>query len=452
MKKYFILTSVLALTACGGGSGGGASAPVDVTVPSNLQGRVTATESNNLITGMKSEVIVSSNSTTPLSREATVTKNGITFKSYRLSDIKLYAADNAHTDNGYLQIGMNTDTGRIENINMKIGDVGAPVLREGETEIFSGPIFEYVESGSDQAKYRIANTGQTADDLAAIQADLISKGKISAGGHWNMVNEHMDVKTYGRDIDGNGTKLQYADFGHFNPVYSTKYKQVEGLSDADMAKARNGESLGRGSELDKVNDEFDDEMAAEDYQLFAGGYAIKGVALDKSLDVPRNTTYKGMAIGRVYTTVSADHGVNESTRVQKAEANGYSSDHDINKAFTTKQATMIIDANGNQTLYMPFNSHSDDVNSKFYDITVVKKANGDIERPTFSGTPTNAKHALHGAENHMVEAESSFNPGYYGVNTPSEAAGTARFYSEHDLGDGVQREYEIQAAYGMKKQ
>lgn len=451
MKKYLFLTSVFALAACGGG--GGSVTPVSSTVPAELQGRVTATESNSFITGMKSEVIVASNSTTPLSREASVTKNGVTFKSYRLSDIKLYAADDTNTDNGYLQIGMNQETGRIENINMKIGGVGAPVLREGETEVFSGPIFEYVESGSsDQAKYRIANTGQTASDLAAIQADLISQGKITDGGHWNMVNEHMDVKTYGRDIDGNGTGLQYSDFGHFNPVYSTKYKQVEGLSDDQMAQARNGESLGRGAELDKVNDDFDNEMAAEDYQLFAGGYAINGVTLDKSLDAPLNTTYKGMAIGRVYTTVSADDGVNESTRVAVATANGFSSDHDINKAFTTKQATLTIDASGNQTLYMPFNSHSDNVDSKFYDITVVKKANGDIEKPIFSGAPTNDKHALHGAETYMVESESSFNPGYYGVNTPSEAAGTARFYSEQDLGSGVQREYEVQAAYGMKKQ
>ena len=89
MKKYLVLTSVLALTACGGGSGSsGAGADVNtVVVPGDLAGRVTATD-NDVITKMKSEVIVASNSDNPLSRKATVEKDGVTFASYRLEDIR----------------------------------------------------------------------------------------------------------------------------------------------------------------------------------------------------------------------------------------------------------------------------------------------------------------------------------------------------------------------------
>ena len=39
----------------------------------------------------------------------------------------------------------------------------------------------------------------------------------------------MDIKTYGNDIDAEPeteTKLQYSDFGHFNPVYKTKFREI----------------------------------------------------------------------------------------------------------------------------------------------------------------------------------------------------------------------------------
>ena len=451
MKKYLILTSVLALAACGGGSHGGGS----VNAPDTLNARITdaAAASNQAVTKMKSQVIVSNKTSRDLSRSATETVGGVTFTSYDLSDVKLFAADADHTDNGYLKIGMD-DNGRIEKITMNIGEVGAPVQRVGETNRFKGPIFEYVES-SDQAAYRISNTGQTAEDLAALKAELIAQGKIHDGGHWNMVNEEMDVVTLGGDIDGNGTALQYADFGHFNPVYTRKYKNVDELTAEQMAAARNGEDLGRGAELDKVNDNFDAEMAAEDYQLFAGGYAIRGTELKDTLAVPRGAEFKGKAIGRVYTSVSVDKDAfgtsseAEDARITQAEAAGYSTDHDINKAFVTTEATLKIDANGKQTLEMPFYTHSSDPANKFYDVKLVKNGNV-VETPGFDGTPTDPRHNLGNALDHVQEA--SFNPGYYGVNTASEAAGTARLYSEEDLGNHVQREYEVQAAYGMKRQ
>ena len=462
MKKYAILTSVLALAACGGGGHGGGS----VVAPDALNARIsdTAIASNQAITKMKSQVIVSDRTSGDLSRHASTSVGGVTFTSYDLSDVKLYAADAEHTEDGYLQIGMD-ENGRIDRITMNIGEVGAPVGRVGETNRFKGPIFEYVETGGhDQAAYRILNSGQTAADLADLKAQLIAQGKIHDGGHWNMVNEEMDVVTLGGDIDGNGTALQYADFGHFNPVYTSKYKNVDGLTDEQMAAARNGESLGRGGELDKIKStaDFDAEMAAEDYQLFAGGYAIQGTELKDTLDVPRSTEFKGKAIGRVYTSVSVDEGAfannedAEAARIAQAAAarggEGYSTDHDINKAFTTTEATLKIDADGKQTLEMPFYTHSSDPANKFYDVKLVKKADGTYEAPVFTGTSTDTRHNLYNALNEGNVKEESFNPGYYGVNTVSEAAGTARLYSEEDLGDHVQREYEVQAAYGMKRQ
>ena len=52
----------------------------------------------------------------------------------------------------------------------------------------------------------------------------------------------------------------------------------------------------------------------------------------------------------------------------------------------------------------------------------------------------------------LTKTKGDFTPGYYGVNTPVEAAGTARYYTEQELAAGFSREWKVQAAYGMKKQ
>ena len=101
---------------------------------------------------------------------------------------------------------------------------------------------------------------------------------------------------------------------------------------------------------------------------------------------------------------------------------------------------------------MPFNTKA--VGDKYYDVTLVKNANGTMENPQFAGDATQigAQYRLYDALNHVVANQNSVNMGYYGVNNATEAAGTARLYSEQDFGDNVRREYELQAAWGMKKQ
>ena len=437
MKKSLILTSVLALAACGGGGHGGSSATVNGADSYIRSGAFDSAslESNAKVTGLASAVVVAKDgSSSGVARSATESFGGKQYEVFTLDEVKLYAADSAHTDNGYLQLGMDDD-GRIDRVTMIVGGVGDDIARVGETEQFNGPIFEYVPDGGDEAEFRVADTGQ---DMAALNA--LAAERHLTGGHWNRVDEIMDIKTY-----GGSAGLQFSDFGHFNPVYKEKLK---GLTGQDS----NGDWLANNTSTHTA-DQVRNELAEEDYQLFAGGYAIKGTTLKDTLDVPKGTSFSGTAIGRVYTSVSADDGVNNDVRTQKAEDAGYYADHDINKAFRTNAATLTIGNDGKQTLYMPFNSKSADANNKFYDVTLVKNANGTMELPTFTGTPTNDKHAIKDAswQQHMVANESSFNPGYYGVNTASEAAGTARLYIEHDLGGGVQREYEVQAAYGMKK-
>ena len=201
-----------------------------------------------------------------------------------------------------------------------------------------------------------------------------------------------------------------------------------------------------------------------DYQLFAGGYAISGIS-NSGLDPVNNTSYTGKAIGRVYTSIHANDGVdktsyllahgvpynNDSNGDEVMDSYSEGAGHDMAKAYTTTHATMTIGADGTQTLVMPFNTHSDTADT-FYDITITKNPDTSIDMD-FAGTPSDAQYRLYNAEANAVAAQNTFSPGYYGVNTPSEAAGTARWYSKETLnaGDGVKREYELQAAWGMKK-
>ena len=504
MKRYFLLTSVLALAACGGGSGGG-GAGIVAPVGYNGSARVsdTAIASNSSITNMKSEVVVASNSSAPVvTRSSTTHSGGVTYTSYRLDDIKLYAADASHTGDGYLQIGLDNN-GRIDKMTMELSGAGAAVTREEESKVFHGPILEYVAdevhvvsvddvaANADVATRNAYKDQQHWDDGKWVATDdgwnyieygdqavtripategvsmaNLTTPKDSNGddiaGHWNFVNEYMTVETYGKDIgtddQSNTISLQYSDFGHFNPVYKEKLVDLtssNGQNKGNVAEGWNAEITKDARTAEQV----ETLMGKEDYQLFAGGYAITGTSMSANrptLTPENGAEYKGMAIGRVYTSI----GGNSANRADHFAAYGITNTgsgndgHDIAKAFTTKQATMTIGEDGKQTLYMPFYSNSD-TSDKFYDVTVVKNADGTLETPSFVAANEDnieSQYRVYDAVANIKSDESTFNPGYYGVNTASEAAGTARFYSEKKFDDGVKREYEFQAAYGMVKQ
>ena len=467
MKKYLLLTSVFALAACGGGgghSGSGITPGGDYVAP---RAAVTpgVAASNEQITNMSSEIVVASNSNDPVSvvrTPSSVTNDaGVTFTSYRLDDVKLFTAENLETvGHSYMNLELDDATGEIRAVKMVLGgeDSGRVVRDTVDTTTFAGPIFEYVLDGNDQAQFRVVDTGQ---DMAALNA-LATQNNLT-GGHWNRVDERMAFGT-----NGASAGLQYSDFGHFNPVYRSKNKNL--TTDAQIIAARNG-TLDRDPDLDKYRNtaEFNAELAKEDYQLFAGGYAISGTEMLDSLPVPvpaeGNTVYKGKAVGRVYTSIQSD-GVDRAAYLtawnvpydldtnNDGTPDAWSDDagHDMAKAYTTSQAQMTISADGTQTLVMPFNTESD-TDDTFYDVTITKNSSNEVN-VAFVGTPSDLQYRKNDAPN-AESIEGDFTPGYYGVNDPVEAAGTARYYTEQDIGTGsdeVTREWEVQAAYGMKKQ
>ncbi len=100
MKKCFILTSVLALAACSGGSGGGGAPGVSGGQLSGAEnfirsGQTTIgnVEINNDVTSMASAIVVAKDGSSSAIRSATKSFNGKEYDIYDLSDVKFNATD-----------------------------------------------------------------------------------------------------------------------------------------------------------------------------------------------------------------------------------------------------------------------------------------------------------------------------------------------------------------------
>ena len=536
MKKAFILTSILALTACSTGGGehnpghphGAASTPTLSNGATFTSGIYTNTDTNSSVTQMKTQVVVDSNGhliVPTLSRGGSIRSgsiqdvNGNMYNVYDLEDVKLNVADE---NGGWLKIGL-TEDGAIENITLSSGDVTSQLDREGTTNHFRGPIFEYVPDGGDRATYRIVD-GTEFGDLVNIEGfvgsldsatgkatidtlDLIAGAKGLSGGHWNYIDERIDVTTNKHITEANESApvLQYSDFGHFNPVYRSKHKELDGdvlaairahadeieaaLSDPDFNQTEFNAlvasyGLNRAGNKDNYrnNEELEEELGKADYQLFAGGYAIgaDGQLIEGgSFDAPASTTFTGTGVGRVYTSINANnYGTEDEYKnavLAQYEITG--DGHDIAKSFTTSSAQLTIDASGNQTLEMVF--------PDFYTVTATQTAGGisnvelsatdaqlaqiekqyrktgDVALPNYGEIPTTHQVTSNGTAS---DPEVAFMPGYYGVGSPSEAAGLVRYAEEvNDIAvtnttdpDNPEtktftREFEFQGAYGMQK-
>ena len=116
MKKHLILTSVLILAACGGGSGSRHSDVIGDNrgTPDNSERYLIVNaetrESNAQITSLESEIDICSNCTSPRpnsSRSATQTINNQTFTIYDLKDVDFVMADEGF--DGKMQFDINAD-------------------------------------------------------------------------------------------------------------------------------------------------------------------------------------------------------------------------------------------------------------------------------------------------------------------------------------------------------
>ena len=532
MKRYIFLTSALVLAACGGGSGGGGG--VSGTVASASVGNATAelfngvigdaaTTSNQNITNMTSGIVVSTGGGSSVIRSGSVTSGGHTFNVYDLSDVKFIIADNP--DQGYFKFKIDTDNadpekrGRITQITQHLGNRTNTVDRIGETQRFNGPIFEYVSNENDGvALHRVPDDGTiTMDDLEEIAA-------TGVGGHWNRIDEVLNIGTIGGNAVESG--LTFSDFGKFHPVYRSKHKNIDADTLAALRSIPEGETVtveeyiqayldnpantnttaletwlttkGLSTELIggnhkyRTSDERDTIFTnSQDYQLFAGGYAIKNGLLVDTLTPTGDMHFTGKAIGRVYTSIQSDS-VDRGALLQQYQIPYYTEDgehnktyylpngsggfnsyaagdvpsalaslaesaehiddagHDLAQYYEASGATLTFDGSTNTaTVVMPFAANG------FYDVTATKVGDAAIT-VAFSNKSDDLPEYLARDTDTPDSTETTGNFGYYGIDTPSEAAGTIKQRTEKVLSGSADdpdawREWEFQGAYGMKK-
>lgn len=376
MKKFFVLTSLLALAACGGGSGG-ANPETGIRVPD------AAIASNKNVTSMASEILVAKNGGSPdIVRSSTIMRDGKEYTAYHLDDAKFFTNE---TTDEFLSFGID-DNGQInklvwheiQEVNGQHVEETEEINRDGpDTNVFTENVQKYKVYANNRWYYtdslipreyskqeiknafrRAYNDGEITDSVfAEIDAYIDATDMTPI----NYVH-HNVIDLHGKTLPENH-KLRYSDFG-----YATI-----------LANENNQPGDGEG----------------DDSAPIFGGYEVKEIQNTENL---HDLTFTGKAVA----ALGNDH----QNGVQKIETNN-------------DATTLVVDANGKQTLTMPFND--------YYTIMVEKPRNGDS---TISWTgDTTIGYQLDSGQN---VGNQRVNIKYYGDNSvPSEVVGGVEFQNNN---------------------
>ncbi len=375
MKKITILTSILALAACGGVSGGNGPIPPSTTISEPETPNITvpagAQNSNRAITSMKSEILVPNNSGTHsmTGRSSTTHINGKDYTSYRLDDVKFEQSgfDGDSTDETYLKFGLD-ENGKIIRLDVFNGDESRTqtITRDSDdAKTFSETSKKYTINYGDNASYEINTSMDTNldDDLEFILTKENNPDKdaiLAAYKDKKYTTADVKITTtsdmYGKTLS---KPLSYADFGYVTQVYGNDTNGV--------------------------------------HTVITGGYEIKAIAEENFAST--DMTFTGTAIGAISAETS----------------DGYDS-----KRIKTENGTATLTfQDGKETLTMPFDD--------YYTVTATRargESDPTLEFTDYKGTDDKFKFnetTLNNRENTRLH----FRTGYYGNNNnPTEAIGT----------------------------
>ena len=401
MKKYLILTSVVALAACNGGSGDAPVAPVVRIGTVSAE----AAQSNTFVTNMSSEIGVADDGSIinadGMNRASVkhFTYNNKEYKSYRLDDVHFWYADNVEEeDDMYLTFDVD-EKGKITKVlEHEDGNVIELGRNNASDSVFVSvfqQVYKYQPAGFDSpvtdSFYEIPTDKdkliKAIQKTAALdpetEADLIAS--INASDEWqNANNWRAEKHKYKYDLKGN---LSYADFGYI-----------------------------------KIN--------GSDISVIAGGYQTpdnKITNIDKSNFNDKIITFHGTAVG------AAGYSYKDSNDIPRYKSK---------KIETHKNAAELIFDNGTEKLTMPFND--------YYTVTVETGTSGyDIKFKDYpSAADVNFKLEKESV-NTVADENTQVRADYYGPDktNPSEVVGTV--YHEQTDTDGFNHEF--QAAFGVKQ-
>lgn len=391
MKKTLILTSILALAACGGGSGGG-SAPV--VQDSGMRVSSDAILSNKNVTSMASEILIAKNGTAPnIVRSASVVNGSTEYIAYHLDDAKFFESD--MEDGEYISFGID-EKGQINNMSYHRQDNGSDVVesinRDGpDSSIFTENVY----------KYRVELADHTILYTDSLPVDEYSKDQIKQAFKHTYEGELPDAVFTEIDSIIDSTNMEPTEYVHRHVI------ELQGKDLPDSNKLRYGD-FGYTTILAKEIHEEGDGVGDDNSVVF-GGYEIKEI---------QNPTLTGMTFsGKAIAALGGIH----QNGVKKIETDDTAT-------------TLTIDNNGKQTLTMPFND--------YYTINVEKPQNGN-ETITWAGTTSiNDNGKNYALDANQAVGNQHVSMKYYGDNaTPSEVIGGVKF---------TNNDVEFNGAFGVK--
>ena len=444
MKKYLILTSVLALAACGGGSGGGHGTPVDTPRAAVAD---TAIESNTHVTSMASEILIPKSGTGEIiARSGSVNYNGLNYTSYRLDDVNFRVATGGGND-ALLNFKMD-NTGKIDALTVDVGGGKQKLFRRDDNSAdFRGIVYEYVlleESATEQDTkydksdrdtlvrlvYSETNDPNSFETLRAAADGKCPQNRVC---RWDRIDQAFRITSKGNgDLEDDTDNLRYSDFGMLQTSNFGKYKDVTSNNFAEAkthTRDKNG-NLGEAKTWNNI------EFSDADYDVFGGGYKIPELQ-----HMPTETMdFTGTAIGSIYATNSDTH-ENASRALQDNNATLHFEDgtERLTMSFANWYGNVVVtkNASGNNIAFGgEFIGILGDNGNGF-------RRDASLDKPNFTITTGDA------SQNGGTRTEGLLDMGYYGKTGPEEATGVVRF-KETTRDDDVQYEREFRASYGMK--
>lgn len=393
MKRYLLLTSALALAACGGGSGGGNGGIIQ---NSGMRVSDNAIESNKNVTSMASEILIAQDNVSPnIVRSAKVVNDGKSYTAYHLDDAKFF--ENYADASEYTSFGIDKTNGQINKILLHWTDddgrnMVESINRDGpDSSIFTENVYKYNVKVDGNTYWTdslpIVKNGYTKAQIKAAFRDAYDDDDTLSDADWKKIDSIID-----------STNMEPTEFIHHHVV------DLQGKQLPESNQLRYSD-FGFTTILAKEIHE-DGDGVGDDNSVIFGGYEVKNIRNTANL---RDATFTGKAIAAIGNVHQ-----NGDTKIETAD----------------NAATLTIDSTGKQTLTMPFND--------YYTINVEKPQKG-AETITWTGT-TNKGYEL---DNQQPVKNSGVTIKYYGDNgVPSEAVGGVMFQNNN---------VEFNGAFGVKK-
>ena len=232
MKNLLILTSVLAVAACGGGSGGDGGIPRPAFVPQS------SIDSNKELTDMVSQVLVATDGTT-LTRSGTTNYNGKEYRVYDLNDVVLKTpafADDFTRVNKMATLTFSVENGEIKGIFIDEpqawGTDGIRLERDNNNKFAGNGVFGgELEVTLSDAEYE--SIARASEDGAALTRDSMGLRYSDFG----VLRAHTQ-------FDDNGTPVDEIAELYFAGGYNIGEKQIDMHEKPGASVILNGRAVG----------------------------------------------------------------------------------------------------------------------------------------------------------------------------------------------------------------